>query len=106
VTRRSEDVTPEEIEAARPRFEALVVAKAKRFAADPRAGYEAGCKPRRRAQADAEEGNEINPPSFESSELAWVYGVAERDVPPQYYSWHVVEGPHDAYQLVLTTRSG
>jgi hypothetical protein len=104
VTRRPERVTPEQIEAARPRFEALVVAKAKRFSADSRAGYEAGCIPLQRAQGEAEKGTGINPPSFKCSELGWVYGVAERDVPPEYYSWHVIEGPHGAYELVLTTR--
>jgi hypothetical protein len=104
VTRRLEPATREQIDDARPRFVALVIAKARRFAADPRAGYLAGCIPRPRVRLDAKQGELDRSRFLADRELAWVYGVAERDVPTDYYVWRVIEGPDDAYELVLTTR--
>jgi hypothetical protein len=78
----------------------LIERKAARFAAAPEAGYLAGYSPR------------IQPLSFErdtrlagvrswSAQLAWLYAVAEQDLPASLHQWEIIEESHGALKLVV-----
>jgi hypothetical protein len=97
--------TREQLEHARPALIAAVIAKARRFAADPHAGYAEGIYLRQKAPIEPEIGKQIHsPPSDRSDEVAWAYGVAEMDVPFGYYTWKIIEAGDGSYELVVTVR--
>jgi hypothetical protein len=97
--------TQDQIEAARPAVIRAVLKKARQYATDPQEGYAAGCYPYQKGRVGLRqlEAGEIPVPG-RSDQLAWVYGVASRDVPLAYYSWQVVEEDDGTFELVLTAR--
>ena len=102
---RTDRPTKDQIEAARPTVIEAVLDKARRYAKDPQEGYAAGCYPYQKARIGLRqlEAGEIPIPG-RSDQLAWVYGVASRDVPLAYYSWQVIEEEDGTFELVLTVR--
>jgi hypothetical protein len=102
---RPEPLTRERLEAARPKVIKAIIMRAKRYATYPQEGYAAGCYLRQKAPLEPQRGAQTtSQPSGRSDELAWVYGVAEQEVPQAYYTWHVVEEADGTYELVLTLR--
>ena len=99
---RTERPTKDQIEAARPTVIKAVLNKAKRYAKDPHEGYATGCYPYEKGKIGLRQlGQDEIPPQNRSDELAWVYGVAARDVPLAYYSWQVIEEEDGTFELVL-----
>jgi hypothetical protein len=102
---RPDRPTRGQLEAARSKVIEAIITKAKRYAIHPQEGYSSGCYLRQKAPMAPKRGPQTtSQPSGRSDELAWVYGVAEQEVPLAYYSWHVVEELDGTYELVLTLR--
>jgi hypothetical protein len=90
----------QELLAARPALMDTVVSKARRFASTPREGYLAGYYPPVNQSSHSVSSDAFSMMS-ESSELRWIYAVAEQDIPTGYYRWHVVETDGHAYRVVI-----
>jgi hypothetical protein len=102
---RPEPLTRERLEAARPKVIKAIITKARRYAVCPQEGYAAGCYLQQKAPMEPKRGAQtMSQPTGRSDELAWVYGVAEQEVPLAYYSWHVDEEADGTYELLLTLR--
>jgi hypothetical protein len=102
---RPDRPTRAQLDVARPKLVEAIIARAKHFAEHPHEGYEAGCYLRQKAPIKPGRGPQITSPlTGRTDELAWVYGVADLDVPLAYYLWHVIEGADGTYELVLTLR--
>jgi hypothetical protein len=74
--------------------------KAARFAAAPETGYLAGYSPRVQ-QLSLDRDARLCGVRRWSAELAWLYAVAEQDLPTARYQWEIIEEIHGAFRLVV-----
>jgi len=78
----------------------LTEEKALRFAESPPAGYLAGYSPHHQSVMVMRDDRLTHVSSW-TSELSWLYAVAEQDIPESVYRWGIVQLPEGHFKLVL-----
>jgi hypothetical protein len=76
--------------------------KAYRFAASPRDGYLAGYSPHARPVSLSMDSRLMRVRNW-NEKLAWLYAIAEQDIPVGQPQWALVEQEDFAYQVVFDT---
>jgi len=92
----------EQLLEAKSRLSDVIPTKARRFAIFPREGYLAGYYPHATGRSQSGGG----PNHAHSHQLAWLYAVADQDIPASYYRWKVLENGPDTFQLVIDIVDG